>query len=201
MDIRNTPLLPDRSYHIYNRGINGMKVFLEERNYKYFLNQYAKYVHPFVETFAYCLLSNHYHLLIRVRPENEIEKLIPKNTKKPCNFYVSNGFSSFLKAYTQGINKTYDRTGALFETPFKRIEVGEDDYFTRLIAYIHLNPQKHMLVKDFKTYKHSSYNVHLSNQATKLRREEVLDWFGGKEAYAKFHSDATIELSERLLLE
>ena len=90
------------------------------------------------------------------------------------------------------MNKTYDRTGALFETPFKRIEVTNDSYFSTLIAYIHLNPQKHKIIKDFRDYPYSSYNAHLLESATKLDRQEVLDWFKGKKEYKTFHEDQTL---------
>ncbi|MEM9340179.1 MAG: hypothetical protein AAGA66_15700 [Bacteroidota bacterium] len=57
MEIRKTTLEPEACYHIYNRGVNGAAVFFEEKNYSYFLRQYAVYAYPFVETFAYCLLT------------------------------------------------------------------------------------------------------------------------------------------------
>ena len=61
------PLEAHKVYHIYNRGINGTNIFYEERNYAYFLEKYAHYLHNWVDTFAYCLLKNHFHLLIRVK--------------------------------------------------------------------------------------------------------------------------------------
>lgn len=201
INIRKTPLHPDRFYHIFNRGINGMAVFFEEKNYQYFLKQYAKYTFPFVETYAYCMLKNHYHILIRVRSEKEIAEVIKKDLHKPPSWHVSNGFSSFLQSYTRAINKMYKRTGALFETPFKRIEVGDEIYFTRLIAYIHGNPQKHKLVKDFRDYPFSSYHAHLFDKTTKLERNKVLNWFGGEIAYKAFHLQEKEALSERWMLE
>lgn len=54
------PLFPGHYYHIYNRGNNGEDIFLEARNYDYFLNLYQKYISPIAETFAYCLLKNHF---------------------------------------------------------------------------------------------------------------------------------------------
>lgn len=132
MDIRTTQLQPNNYYHIFNRGINGNTVFFEERNYHYFLQQYATYTFPFIETYAYCLLNNHFHLLIRVRSEDELKKVISKYTDRPLHWHVSNGFSSFIQGYTRGMNKAYNRTGALFENPFKRIEVTHEAYFFSL---------------------------------------------------------------------
>ena len=193
MEIRKTNLQPNHYYHIYNRGLNGNKIFFEEKNYIYFLERYTKYVHLFVETFAYCLLGNHFHILIRVRSEEELEKVIKKNTGKPYYWHVSNAFSSFLQSYTRAMNKVYGRTGAIFETPFKRIEVKDEPYFTRLINYIHQNPQKHGIISDFRDYEHSSYNTHLLDKLTKLSREEVIAWFGSKEEYVRFHTLNTQE--------
>ena len=61
------PLEAEQYYHIYNRGNNGETLFREERNYRYFLNLYAKYIEPVAETFAYCLLKNHFHFLVHVK--------------------------------------------------------------------------------------------------------------------------------------
>ncbi|MEO1052254.1 MAG: hypothetical protein AAFX87_16600 [Bacteroidota bacterium] len=188
MDTRKTQLIPDSYYHIFNRGINGDSVFFEEKNYTYFLQQYGKYVYPFVETFAYCLLGNHFHLLIRVRSMEALDVVIKKCKDRPQYWHISNAFSSWMQSYTRAVNKMYDRTGALFESPFKRIEVAEESYFSQLVSYIHLNPQKHGLVEDYKDYPHSSYHAHLAEtKDSKLNREEVLEWFGGRVGYLEFH--------------
>lgn len=202
MDIRTAKLEPDTVFHIFNRGINSSKVFFEEDNYRYILDRYVTYVHPYVETFAYCLLGNHYHLLIRVRPASDLDKVIKKNKDQPYCWHVSNAFSSWLQSYTRAINKRFNRTGSLFETPFKRIEVHEARYFMTLVAYIHQNPEKHGLINDFRNYPHSSFHGHLlSHKISKLRRKEVLDWFGGERAYQAFHDKYSIATSEEWMLE
>lgn len=201
MDIRGDQLEPDKFYHIFNRGINGTAVFFEKKNYHFFLQQYDKYISPFALTYAYCLLGNHYHLLIRIKSEQEILERITEDKDKPLSWYASNAFSSFFQSYTRAINKMYSRTGSLFETPFKRIVVEKDEYFTRLIAYIHGNPQKHKLVEDFRVYPYSSYLSHLGDKPTKLQRSDVLSWFGGQNAYADFHLGQKLDLSERWMLE
>jgi len=202
MDTRTVQLHPDKYFHIFNRGINGALVFFDKKNYDYFLQQYAKYVFPFVETYAYCLLGNHFHLLISVRSVEELDAVIPDGNEKPHHWHVSNGFSSFLQSYTRAMNEMYNRTGAIFETPFKRIEVKEESYFSALIAYIHKNPETHGLIDDFRDYPYSSYHAHISNKTTKLNRSEVLKWFGGKDAYEAFHTESkTQPLHQNWLLE
>lgn len=191
------PLQPDCFYHIYNRGINGENIFKEERNYAYFLQKYAQFVSPYVSTYAYCMLKNHFHLLVRTRSEEEIKEVFAKEgfasseaflkNGKDISWLLSNAFASFFKSYAQSINKAYKRTGRLFDEPFRRIHVDSDAYFSEMIYYIHHNPQKHGFVKDFREYPHSSYHAHLLTAATKLRREEVISWFGDKAAYEKFH--------------
>lgn len=59
------PLLPGVFYHIYNRGNNRENIFIEERNYTLFMNLYSRYIPPIADTYAYCLLRNHFHFLVR----------------------------------------------------------------------------------------------------------------------------------------
>jgi len=69
-----TPIVPGVYYHIYNRGNNHENLFIEERNYSYFLNLYAKHIGPIAETHAYCLLRNHFHLLVKIKTEEEFAR-------------------------------------------------------------------------------------------------------------------------------
>lgn len=201
MDIRTGRLLPDQYYHIFNRGINGSAVFFEEKNYHFFLERYDKYLSPYVDSYAYCLLRNHFHFLIRVKPEEELLNSIPKKgTDKPLYWHVSNAFSSLFQSYTRAMNKVYSRTGPLFEHPFKRIEVNDEKYFSALIAYIHRNPSRHKLMDDFRKYPHSSYTTFLKDAPTKLERKYVLDWFGGKKGFETFHASEKNQLSNAALM-
>ncbi|MCB9053571.1 MAG: hypothetical protein H6556_29570 [Lewinellaceae bacterium] len=63
------PLLPGRFFHVFNRGNNGDNLFYQERNYAYFLRKYFEYMSPVLDTYCYCLLPNHFHLLVRVKEE------------------------------------------------------------------------------------------------------------------------------------
>ena len=145
------------------------------------------------ETYAYCLLKNHFHILLRVR-----EKPLPQHltglqdlsgVEKSTN--PSKAFSNLFNSYARTINQTYGRTGSLFQRPFGRIEVKSEAYFSWLTHYIHFNPQKHGFCEDFKTWPHSSYQTMLSEKATKIRKTEVLDWFGGKQAFSQYHQTQT----------
>jgi putative transposase len=198
------PLQPEKIYHIYNRGINGENIFKEERNYRYFLEKYAKCVSPIADTYAYCLLKNHFHLAVKIKSEQEIIDfyLAKKGIKNddtnvgevsigvnipPVSQIINQQFAVLFNGYAQAINKAYNRTGGLFEQSFRRIMVDTDAYFTELIYYIHHNPEKHGFVTDFRDYPHSSYHSHLSMASTKLKRDEVINWFGNKNEFRKFH--------------
>ena len=100
----------------------------------------------------------------------------------------SHQLSKFFNSYAQSINRTYNRTGSLFEHPFRRKEVNNEFYFSRLIVYIHHNAQNHGFVDDYRDWPHSSYNLHITQAPTFINRKEVKDWFGSTDRYIDFHS-------------
>jgi len=177
---KSVPLQPGGYYHIYNRGNNRENLFLEERNYRHFLKLYARYVAPVADTYAYCLLKNHFHVLVRIKAVAEQDQ-----SGKPLN--PSQQFGHLFNAYSKAINKAYRRTGSLFEHPFERIEVTSEQYLLRLITYIHHNPQKHGLIADFRDWPYSSYHALCDTRPTRLCRADVLAWFGGLSQLAAAH--------------
>jgi putative transposase len=172
--VKRTLLIPGKYYHIFNRGINRENIFFEERNYHHFLKLYAKYITPIADTFAYCLLRNHFHLLIRIKEPD------PKGFQNPLGFKApSQAFSNLFNAYAKAINRAYQRTGSLFEHPFKRAHITSNTHSLQLVAYIHQNPQKHGFVEDFMEWPYSSYSILTSTKPTNLPREDVHAWFTG----------------------
>ena len=184
------PILHGNYYHIYNRGNNGIDVFLDNDSYYHFLRLYAKYVEPIAETFAWCLLKNHFHLLVRIKDKNEIDEnqLTYNTTEKPKVIDPSRQFSHLLNAYTQAINKRHNRTGSLFETTFERKLVTNEKYLQQLIFYIHNNPVHHGFVKQMSLYPWSSYDTVTSDKPTKLMRTEVIELFNDLENFVYFHN-------------
>lgn len=191
----STPLEPRKTYHIYTHANGSENLFRENENYHYFLKKYLEYIYPIAETFAYCLMPNHIHLMIRIRGEEELLRFF--RGKKPTldcfenlERSVSQQFSNFLNGYAKAYNKRFDRRGSLFIPNFKRKLVKSDAYFTVLIAYIHNNPVHHGFVKDVKDWKHSSYQAYfLGQENTKIAKEEALEWFGGWNEFVKIHQE------------
>lgn len=168
------PLQPGCYYHIYNRGNNKENIFREARNYHHFLATWKKYIEPVALNFCYSLQPNHFHFLIFTK-ENNTEQII------------SRAFSNCFNSYAKSINKAYGRTGSLFQEKFGRKLITNENFFLEIIFYIHSNIQKHGLSNDFTTYPYSSYLSLISSKPTSLQRDELIDWFGGKEEFVRFH--------------
>ncbi len=147
---------PGKYYHIFNRGNNREDLFKEEKNYLYFLKLYEHHIEPVAETYAYCLMRNHFHLLVKIKDLKHlpcfgnlegvqtlehildhkhppglkdmkgVEKSFDGDLKDVLTPNPSRAFSNLFNAYTKSINKMYGRTGSLFEKNFHRIEVTSD---------------------------------------------------------------------------
>lgn len=174
------PILePKKYYHIYNRGINSCDLFRENTNYEHFLRLYEKYIDPIADTFAWVLLKNHFHLLVKINDLPDIEGFEKlqglKNLPPPKRIYQQ--FSNLFNAYTKAINKRYNRTGALLESNFHRKPIDNKKYFKNMIVYINNNPVHHGFCEHAIEYPWSSYLSTISFKSTKLKREKVIGWF------------------------
>ena len=197
------PLEENQFYHIYNRGNNGAPLFFEERNYHFFLKKLDEYLSDYSFIYAYCLLPNHFHLLLSVKDFETIapdKKCIKKGSQLLTipHQIISERFRCFFLSYSKAIKQQEKRTGSLFEKNHKRIKVESSQYLLSLVNYIHRNPETHQLTKDYKVYSYSSYQSILSNKPTKLRREEVLEWFGGREHYILYHEGNHVIKEDKL---
>jgi REP element-mobilizing transposase RayT len=172
----------EKFYHVYNRGNNKQPVFFETVNYYYFLKQFEKYLSGFVDVYAYCLMPNHFHFLIKVL--------------KQCE----NAFKNFFISYTKSVNERYGRTGGLFQPKFKRKEIIDDSYFTAIIQYIHANPIAAGLCKTYDDWEFSSYKTLIGNGETNINRTAVLEWFGNRDEFIKVHEQRQLERNKINLL-
>ena len=200
----NADFIEGDIYHIYNRTNNKELLFRSNQNRLFFLNQYAKYLNPFMDTFSWCLLPNHFHFLTRIKSAQEISSYLSdpsENLKKIEKEYLEHKTTAdmliecewkrFFTSYSMAFNKEHSRTGNLFHRPFKRITVEKEDYFTQAVIYIHANPKHHNLCSDFTNYEWSSWKTLISDRPTRLKRDEVLDWFGGLEKFIETSKSLT----------
>ena len=172
-------------YHVYNRGINSTSIFLSDENKFYFLKLISKYLMEKVEVYAYCLMDNHFHIVIKIVADEK---------------EVTQSLSNLFNAYAKAFNKQNERTGSLFEKHFKRIKIQDENYLRNIIQYVHLNP-KHHLGLDYKTYKYSSFQSIISDKQTKLARNEVVSYFHDIDNFIYCHDFKNDELSEKFTLE
>lgn len=190
----------NKIYHIYNRTVDKKPLFLSTDNYIYFIKQFDKYLLSYVDILSYCLLDNHFHFIIQVKDLQDLitlqqkqdlttfEKLPNLNDKqKSTHEIVSHQFKKFFQSYAMAFNKQQNRIGTLFQTPFKRVEVNNEEYLKELVCYIHTNPKKHKLVKDFRDWKWSSFSNFANATETKLLRKEILDYFDDFENFIFRH--------------
>lgn len=175
-------------YHVYNRGNNKEDIFLENENYSFFLNKWYKYLVKYVNIWAYCLLPNHFHLIVEVKSKQELNQLLAKSRYDSIPRFISNQFRTTFISYAKSFNKVYNRTGSLFQKPFKRIKISTRDYLLTLIHYIHHNPIHHCYTEDFTDWEFSSYRAIIGSRETKLEREKVLNLFDGKNKFIEFHA-------------
>ena len=137
-------------FHVYNRTNNREPLFKSDDNRIFFLKQYAKYLQPFLDTFCWNLLPNHFHFLVRVKTTAAIKaylQCLPATALKPvekkyltdittAELLIEFEWKRFFTSYSMALNKQQKRKGNLFHRPFKRVEVNKENYFTQAIIYI-----------------------------------------------------------------
>ncbi len=141
---------PGAWYHVMNLGRRSESVFLDKNDYIMFLDLLKEIKELWnVNIAAYCLMTNHYHLLIQTPDSN-----------------ISRAMRHLNSVYTQRFNKAHGYDGSLFRGRFKSVLVCDDHYLLELVRYIHKNPVKALMVKGMSDYKWSSYNGYLSYSIT-----------------------------------
>lgn len=181
------PLLPSTYYHIFNHANGDEDLFREPENYRYFLQQYYKHINGIADTYCYCLMPNHFHLLIRIKPAEAITTHLPgfKNLAGvAASNFLSKQFSNFFNGYTKAFNNKFDRNGSLFLKNFKKKAIVNRRHLVDVILYIHLNPVKHGFRKHPKDWKWTSYHsLHLE------RLNFINTLFDSQENYFQAHEE------------
>jgi REP element-mobilizing transposase RayT len=219
--MRKTQLATNEYYHIYNRGVDKRKVFLDDLDYLRFLKSMkefnclepigslyeksflekkngsfashleAKLPNQLVQIIAYCLNPNHYHFILRQIEEKGIEKFMQR---------IGTGYSKFF-------NQKYERTGSLFQGPFKSSQI-QPNNLLYLSAYVNCNSEIHGIAKA-GDYRWSSFLEYVGNDRNGLCMEGkkvVLDNFKGGDDYKNFAKENVMhfqekKIDEKLILE
>jgi putative transposase len=204
---RTAPIVTNKIYHVFNRGIASQPTFLEKRNYDraleslfYYQNcnlpiKYSKFLSlsvkertkiledlskkndRMVEIISYCLMPNHFHLLLRQVKDNGISKVL----------------GDFTNSYTRYINTKLERTGPIFSGKFKSVRIETEYQLIHVSRYIHLNPYTAYLVRDIEgliNYPYSSFPEFLGKtNFNHCSKDVILSEFKNVEHYKKFVTD------------
>lgn len=179
MEKYNHTLLPGEIYHVYNRAVGDELLFRNENDYYFFLKKMERFISPIAKIYCYCLLPNHFHILVEMRNNGETDSVHE-------NIY-SKAFSNFFNSYARSYNNAHQRKGKLFMLPFKRIMVEDEEYFNNLVVYIHRNPIHHGYATDYSAWKYSSYADFLRSGIDFVEYDEVMEWFGSLADFIEFH--------------
>ena len=150
-------LQSNRIYHIFNRAIGNEALFKNNENYRYFLQKYHEHTSSVAATFVWCLLPNHFHIIICIKPESEIishykfVKKIERVDKEILPDFIMERFSNFFNGYTKAFNKQHNRKGSLFIDFMKRVEIMDNRQFMATTFYVHKNAVHHGYLNVLKT--------------------------------------------------
>jgi len=169
---RNVIFQAGQYYHLYNRGVNRQPISFNEDNRAYFIKQLRLYARSdLLDIVAYCLMPNHYHLLVYLKTESLSAKVM----------------QPFGVSYTKAINKQQDRVGPLFQGRFQAVLVDKEGYLLDLSRYIHLNPVRAGLVKHPADWAYSSYRDYVGlRNGTLPNPDVILAQFPSRQAYAEW---------------
>lgn len=170
-------LLEGEFYHIYNRGNNKQPIFFNDDNYLFFIKKIREQFLPYADIVAYCLMPNHFHILIRPNEKGISErKSFGGNPMQEFAYRIG----ILLSSYTQAINKQNKTSGSLFQQKTKakllseKINGTKISYLEQCFCYIHYNPMAGGLVTDLNEWKYSSYLDYCESRNGTLCNKQLL---------------------------
>ena len=160
-------------YHVFQRGVSLFDIFEDDDDRRFYLKRFVRYASDIgVEVYAWCLMSNHTHLLVRAEREQ-----------------LSEMMRKLGSVYARYFNKRHGRSGPLFERRFGSVCVETDAQFLSVIRYIHRNPihhEEHALLGGFRW---TSYGEYIARSSETCKIDFALDLFGGIGAFTRFHKE------------
>ena len=220
---RLTPLVTDFYYHVFNRGVNKRRIFLNKRDHQRAINlarfyrylnypiRFSKFLllhrdqrkeiwqrlekdEKFVDVLSYCLMPNHFHFLVKQNVDNGVSKFM----------------SNFENSYTKYFNIKNSRVGPLLQGPFKAVKIDSEEQLLHVSRYIHLNPYSSAVVgslNDLINYPWSSFPEYISGvEFNFCQKDLLLSQFKNQDSYKVFVFDnadyqKTLEDVKHLTLE
>ena len=196
MPRRKLVFVTNEVYHVFNRGVEYRDIFLEKKNYVRFIElldyyQWTRSIKfsstqsntplpewniesaKLIDVNCYCLMPNHFHLVLRQKKEN--------------------GLSKFLRviqdSYTRYFNIKYERKGPLFQGLFKAVHIQTDEQLLHVSRYIHLNPVVSGIVNNPLEYHWSSYKVFINGGDELIKKDDIIAFFQSPDSYSRFVND------------
>ncbi|MDP3724221.1 MAG: transposase [bacterium] len=203
---RFLPFVTDHYYHIFNRSVNKQPIFLQRPNYQRFIDiirfykvakppcRFSRFLDlpqrdqiaviealalakPSVSVLTYCIMPNHFHLLVRQEQDRGISNMV----------------SVIQNSYAKYFNIKYGRVGAFWQGPFKAVLVEDDEQLLHVSRYIHLNPYTSDIIQrkeEIFTYPWSSIGEYVGTKEGEFcRKEEIVSHYRSPEEYAEFIRD------------
>ena len=214
-------LQPNCSYHIFNHANGFENIFTVDDNYRFYLDKYQQYILPIAETYAYCLLPNHFHLVVRIRRREVLEEVFRNfkstNFSKFPNFgkvensgkveitdniieqFISKQFANLFSCYTQSFNKVNKRRGSLFLKNFRREPIENKAYFLNAVIYTHRNPVHHAFCDRYTDWSYTSFCEIKERNSQMIEVEKLLRMFGGRDSFIDLHEQSANKFRESLI--
>ena len=167
--MKNISFVKNALYHLYNRSLSPLSLFIDRSDYAWFLQKFKYYMRQVPSTvIAYALMPNHFHFLIRQDSDIPLSKL----------------FNMVLSVYVRHFNYIHDRKGVLLEGRTKYKPVLKDEYFVFLCMYIHSNPIEAGIVDKLEDWEYSNYLEWVGKREGELFSREIIDeYFPNKGLY------------------
>lgn len=179
------PIETGRIYHVYNHAVGNENLFRNQNDYLRFISDWQKRMPGIADVYAYCLLPNHFHMMLKV--------IAP-----PKQF--SDAFGVVCNAYSKYYNNKYRRMGSLFVKPFKRRIADSDKELAWIPWYIHRNPLHHKFFLDWEQYEWSSFREYVAGESVMVTFDYLLNFYGGLDAMIAHHKMNELHWNSKGLL-
>ena len=174
-------------YHLYNRSVSEVKLFIDVNDYKVFLERFNKYFGHYLHVYSYCLIPNHFHFIVKVKEQSSFDTMIKKEKTKAAkkliiaeigiNEFLEDQFRRMFSSFALSIKNKYNRQGALFQRRMKRVQVSENSQLVYLVNYVHHNPIHHGLCMRMIDWPFSSYHKFIGRRMNEFQRQYIA-WLG-----------------------